>query len=289
MPNASDAFAFCQNELKQLDPVSHFAALTAPQDNRAALMVLYAFVVNLQRIPMLVSTPEMGQIRLQWWRDIIADANKGYGQGCGSDNIGPLAFALKQIQKQYRLPADQLEAMIDAREFDLAGTPMADLASYRDYSRKTGAITLALASQILDRGKAQHQHAELFISAAAAIQLCGHLQTWPEDAERRKLFLPQEIFTRQGAELSDILAKAQGITIEKSIEDLCKLAHEWHSDAMARLGNLPDEKRAQLLPAFLLLAPTSLILKRRRKRPLAPITIPHWRSYWSIWRMAANT
>ena len=59
------------------DPDRTLAALFAPRDARTDLLTLCAFNVELARIAEQVSEPELGAIRLQWWRDAVERADGG--------------------------------------------------------------------------------------------------------------------------------------------------------------------------------------------------------------------
>src|SRR5689334_20676146 len=52
-------------------------ALFAPADRRDALFALYAFNYEVARVRENVSQPMLGQIRLQWWREVIAASYAG--------------------------------------------------------------------------------------------------------------------------------------------------------------------------------------------------------------------
>ena len=58
--------------LRAADPDRYLSMLYAPQDRRADLLALYAFNAEVAGIRDRVSEPMPGEIRLQWWRDVIA-------------------------------------------------------------------------------------------------------------------------------------------------------------------------------------------------------------------------
>nr|WP_319485003.1 squalene/phytoene synthase family protein [uncultured Cohaesibacter sp.] len=288
MSEPMDDFAFCQTELKHLDPVRHFIALTAPEIHRPSLMVLFAFLATLNRIPAQVSTPEMGQIRLQWWRDIIADTQSGFGNGCGLANVGPLATALKQILKQYRLSVEHLTAIVDALGFNLEHNPIPDETAYRNHVWQTDSLPMLLASQILNKGEEPRLPEGLMESAGLASGLARHLQNWPLDATNRQLFLPLDSFTHHGVSLSDLFSGGLPEGLRIAIEELCQLARANHQSAMASLRQMPKEDSIRFSPAFLTLATVPRTLSLRSKTPTGQLSVANWRHYWSIWRMAAR-
>jgi phytoene synthase len=230
----------------------------------------------------------MGQIRLQWWRDIIADTQSGFGSGCGLANIGPLATALKQAQRQYHLRAEHLTAIIDALDFNLEHNPMPDEAAYRHHVWQTESLPLLLACQILNEGEEPRLPEDLMESVGLATGLARHLQNWPLDAANRQLFLPLESFTRHGLSLSDLFSGNQPDGLRIAIEALCQLARTSHQSAIASLRQMPKEETARLSPAFLALSTVPLTLSLRHKSPTGQLSVANWRRYWSIWRMAAR-
>jgi phytoene/squalene synthetase len=54
--------------VKRFDRDRYWSALFAPEPVRSHLLALYAFNVELSRIPAQVSEAMFGEVRLQWWR-----------------------------------------------------------------------------------------------------------------------------------------------------------------------------------------------------------------------------
>src|SRR5436309_10149749 len=52
-------------------------ALFAPAGKREALLALYAFNYEIARVRETVTEPMLGQIRLQWWREVLDAAYVG--------------------------------------------------------------------------------------------------------------------------------------------------------------------------------------------------------------------
>ena len=74
------------------------ATLFAPQKYRRALYALYAFNLEVARTRELAREPMPGEIRLQWWRDVLG------GAGRGEIDAHPVAAALRDAVVRYRLP-----------------------------------------------------------------------------------------------------------------------------------------------------------------------------------------
>lgn len=110
------------------------------------LMALYAFDLEVARIPAVVSEPLLGEMRLQFWRDVVEAIHAGRPVP-GHEVAGPLAEAVAD------LPRAPLDALLDARRFDLAGEPHPDRASFDRYIAGAHAGLMALAARALGGGE----------------------------------------------------------------------------------------------------------------------------------------
>ena len=71
------AFAHCEALVRAADRDRFLATLFAPRERRAALFALYAFNVEISRVREVVRYPVAGEIRLQWWSDVLAGDGRG--------------------------------------------------------------------------------------------------------------------------------------------------------------------------------------------------------------------
>jgi len=71
----------CAELVRTHDFVRYASTLFVPTPERRALLALYAFNVEICRVHALVSQPLPGEIRLQWWRDMLAGQSHGGGEG----------------------------------------------------------------------------------------------------------------------------------------------------------------------------------------------------------------
>src|SRR5499427_2309596 len=136
-----DAFAHCEALLRAADKDRFLTTLFAPAEHRNALIALYAFNVEIARVREVVREALAGEIRLQWWSDVLA---VGRGEVAGH----PVAAALLASMARYRLPPEPFKALIEARRFDLYDEPMATLTDLEAYADGASASLIALAAQI---------------------------------------------------------------------------------------------------------------------------------------------
>nr|WP_321457098.1 squalene/phytoene synthase family protein [uncultured Cohaesibacter sp.] len=280
-----DNFQFCEQELKKIDPIGHFSALTAHKQTRPSLMVLLAFIATIRRIPGQVSSIEMRQIRLQWWRENLTDNKASFSTGCGLANIGPLASSLKQVQKQFSLPDDLLIAFIDAYDISkVADSPTQD--AYFEYSWNAYSIPLSLACQILIRDQNQDAFTSLLKSAGMAICLAEDLRNWPQQMQDQRKGLPLDLSSHQQQSTQETKKRNDHPSMQATMNELCDIALENNKHALTLLKDLKKNGFAEAIPAFLPLALVPKIIKARKKSPDEAIILSKWRSFLSIGYMA---
>ncbi|MFN6984341.1 MAG: squalene/phytoene synthase family protein, partial [Rhizobium oryzihabitans] len=61
----------CLATLRDTDRDRYLACLLSPADKRASLAALYAFNAEIARIRDSVRDALPGEVRMQWWRDLL--------------------------------------------------------------------------------------------------------------------------------------------------------------------------------------------------------------------------
>lgn len=130
--------------VRQWDRPRYLALLFAPDDRREALMALHAFNAEVSRIPLLVSDPQVGLVRLQWWRDTLEAIGKDGPQA------HPVAMALAAALAAHGLPLRPFLDLVDAHEHDLYADRLPDVLSLEEYLGKTSSALIQLSAMILD-------------------------------------------------------------------------------------------------------------------------------------------
>jgi 15-cis-phytoene synthase len=233
--------------VRQHSRARYLATLFAPDEMREHLLALYAFDAEIRRIPSIVSEPQIGEIRLQWWLDtldtIYADATVDH----------PIALALSAAIKKGKLPKQPLSNLIEAHTRDLYADPMPSLNELEGYLGETQSAVIQMAAQILLGGKGQG------LTEAAGLIGVAHgiadlLVQQPSLPHSGKHLLPDGV---------DLIAHA-----ERRLRE-----------AESHLSKIPREARS----AFLAVVPTAARLQKlKTKGPgndISPL-----RSQWIIWR-----
>src|SRR6185437_15717403 len=136
-------FTPCAALVREADRERYLAALFAPAQHRDALLSLNAFNAEIVRVRAAAREPMPGEIRLQWWREVIT------GERDGEAAAHPVAAALQEARPRYGLGPERFIGLIDAHAFDLYDEPMGTLDDLDRFGESTEGALFALAAQIL--------------------------------------------------------------------------------------------------------------------------------------------
>ena len=270
-----DEFAHCAQLVQQADRDRFIASLFAPADKRDGLYALYAFNAEIARVREVAHQALAGEIRLQWWSDVIACERTGEARA------NPVAAALLATIERHRLSPARLITMVEAHRFDLYDEPMRDLAQLETYAKQTSSAPFALAVQILAGAEAD----AICAPAGVAYAVTGLLRALPLHIARRQFYLPAAFLDEYGASLDDLSAGRSSPSLDVALRELRAFARRNLQKAREQMVQLPQSA----IPALLPLALVGPSLDRLEKSPpFQPAEIPQWRRQWLIWRAARN-
>src|SRR6202040_2706708 len=165
--------------------------LFVPAGQRRALLALYAFNVEISRVREQVSQPLPGEMRLQWWTDVLAGAGHGGVEG------NPGAAELLLGIRNFRLPVERLSRLIAEHQFDLYNDPMPSMAALEGYIDDTSSALFSLGAAIAGLQSDEVEH--LARHAGLAQGMTRVLAALPLDASRRQLFVPLQLLQSHGS------------------------------------------------------------------------------------------
>jgi NADH dehydrogenase [ubiquinone] 1 alpha subcomplex assembly factor 6 len=227
--------------LRSQDPDRYLTALFAGE-RREALFALYAFNLEIARIREAVREPMMGLIRLQWWRDALAEI--GQGKVRAHEVVRPLAQAIADCGLNPAL----FERLIAARERDLDPDPPPDLASLVDYARNSSGALSELALEVL--GKPSPALREAGQAAGIAWSLIGLLRAVPFHASQRRVYLPADLLNRAGITPGQLIEHGAQTGLKPVIAAIADEAGRWAVKAR-NSGRVSRPFLAALLPLTL--------------------------------------
>src|SRR5262245_4583871 len=266
----------CAALVRESDRERYLATLFAPAESRSALFSLYAFDIEISRIRDLAREPMPGEIRLQWWREVLEGARAGEAAA------NPVSAALLVTLARHRLTAEKLTSLLEAHRFDVYDEPMQTLAALQSYASDTAGAIFDCASRIL--GVASEENT---IEAGQVQTIANVVALLPRHAARRQLFVPLDLLRQYGSSPDDVFAMQTSPELRAALAEL-RLRARRHLTRIAELSaNIPEK----IWPAFISLAPLRPWLNAMESatyQPFRPPELPPWRLQWRILRAAKS-
>lgn len=273
MTNSGSAPTGLPSLLRRHDRDRFLASLLAPADKRPALWALLGFNYEIARVREIVSQPILGQIRLQWWRDTVAEIYDGRPV-----RRHEVATPLAEAARAHNISRALLDRMIDARERDLIGEPPATLATLESFLADTAGALLQAQAAVLsgvDGGEAATH-------VGIAWGLIGLIRSVPFHAPAGLRYIPADLAEAAGLTEQALFAGHPSPALGAALQCLAENAKR-HLGA-ARALHPPARIRPALLTARL----ADVYLKRLtaagydpyRPEVQLPDPLAAWRMAW---------
>jgi NADH dehydrogenase [ubiquinone] 1 alpha subcomplex assembly factor 6 len=248
-----------------------------------------------------VTQPMLGQIRLQWWREVIAAAYEG-----APPRKHEVAEPLTAAIHEFGLSRVHFDRILDAREADLDDAPPATMTALEGYAEATSSSLIQVALEVLGVGDAMEwdrrrlagnaptltlprkQGREFWKAAeqatlhtGIAYSLAGLLRAMPFHARTGRSYIPADVATEAGLDPLDYSALRPTPGLRRAVCRIAETAESHLVSARQARAEVPLAALPALLPAVV--AERALIRLRRAgwnpfdPRLAAPDTLQSWR------------
>lgn len=151
--------------------------LVRPKSLRHDFLVLAAFCGEVARIPLLVREPMMGDVRFQWWHDVLKAMD--FVAGASVPDFGsPLANQVAQFVMRHPKAKPYMQQLLDARRMELNPENFLDQQSVDDYFDGVGQAPIQIGIICTGTQPTQSGTAALR-DAGCAIAVCDLLLRLP--------------------------------------------------------------------------------------------------------------
>jgi phytoene synthase len=275
----ADSAAFCADLVRSHDFPRYVATLFVPAAERRALLALYAFNVEIVRVRDQVSQPLPGEIRLQWWTDMLSGHVHGSAEG------NPVAAELLRAIRDFELPVEPLSLLVDEHQFDLYNDPMPTMTALEGYLAATCSALFTLAARIVAPPSEAIEHLARHAGLAQGIaQIIANL---PRDAAHRQLFLPQQLLASHDCGMEDVFAGKESSNLGAVLDQLVGEAQQHLATASSLFTEVPSSARPAFLPLSQARADLTR-LSRPGRNPFAPQPASRLRTLWTLWRASRS-
>lgn len=279
-PQALAAANALAASLRRQDYERYVTAAFARPGDRWRLFALYGLNLELARIRETVSEPLIGEMRLQFWRDALAELYDGRARR------HDVLEALRGVVAEGGLDRSRLERLVETRAQDFADAPPATLAALEAYANGTSATLMRLALDSFGvADEAAHEAAE---AGGTAYALAGLMRALPHRARAGHHILPADLMRREDIRPRDVAAGHSPPGLAAAVREVAETARAHLATARRHRAELPKRALPALLP--LVLADGHLrALERVGHDPFALPALPNRldqqvRLTWAAWR-----
>lgn len=271
-----DPNQYCQDKAAASGSSFYYSFLFLPLPRRRAIIALYAFCREVDDIVDECTDEQVALTKLNWWRQEIRDLYQGQPHH-------PVSHALQPVIRDFNLPAEQLQEIIDGMEMDLNLHRYEDFKSLRLYCHRVAGVVGELSAVIFgytDRATL-HYAADLGL----AFQLTNIIRDVGEDARRNRIYLPMDELAKFNVPASDILNARQTDNFKQLMEFQYQRAQQFYEQAFAAL---PAADRKTQKTGLIMAAIYRTLLEEIRRDGFQVLTqrtaLTPLRKLWIAWR-----
>jgi squalene synthase HpnD len=260
----------------EIDPIAHaeevvrrsgssffWAMRRLPTEKRQAMYAIYAFCREVDDIADDPGEEETKRFQLGQWRGEIT---RVFAE---SARI-PTAKALVQPVDRYNLPQEDFHAMIDGMEMDAGNSVrMASMAELELYNDRVACSVGRMSNMVF--GIEKELGDKVAFALGQALQLTNILRDVAEDAERDRLYLPQDLLTAHGIDSTNV----DEVLTHPRLSDVCELLAEVAKRRFTESRELLKQcDRVQMRPAIMMMEVYDAIMTQLFARGWENIDIP---------------
>ncbi len=252
--DVQQALAHCRQVTRQQAKNFYYAFLFLPSDKRAAVYSVYAFCRHSDDIADEPGTLHDKQGQLRAWRGELDNCYNGKPTRL-------ITRALRHAIERYSIPRRYFEDLLQGVEMDLTVQRYASFDDLRVYCYR---VASAVGLACLEIFGYQHSGVRTYAHhLGIALQLTNILRDVREDAERGRIYLPQEDLRAFGVPEDDVLQRRYTAEFAALMQFQQERIMSYYRRAAACL--LPGDRAGLMAPEIMAAIYRATLHKIRRR------------------------
>ncbi|KAG2196011.1 hypothetical protein INT46_004486 [Mucor plumbeus] len=238
-----NALNYCKDSVRLRDYEGYLCVPFFPSELRNTQYAIRALNVELASIRENVSKPEIGKMRMQFWKDTI---DKIYA---GHPPEQPIALALSEALKTSKMSSMWMKRIISERvsTSNLDDHQFMTLKDMENYSENTQSSLLYLQLESLGVKDVNADHAISHIGKM--IGITTFLRSLPFHVSQKRLVLPAEITAKHNLVQENVF-RGEIDGMEDAVYDVATAAYDQLLTARSLMSQIPHEAFPALLSAI---------------------------------------
>jgi len=267
---------YCRNRARGSGSSFFYAFLFLPEQQRRAMIALYAFCREVDDIADEISEQEVALAKLAFWREEIGRAFAGNPQH-------PVGRELAWTHTHFPIDEELLVEILDGMLMDVRRKPILKASDLSLYIYRVAGVVGLLSIEIF--GYEERQSRNFATTLGEALQLTNIMRDLAEDAAIGRIYLPQQ--ERIGFQVPDQAFKS-GEWSDGMQQLLHHYAERTEQTYQRALEQMPKEDRKRLRPSIIMAAIYYAYLKELNKIDYnvwqQPVYIYPIKKIWIAWR-----
>jgi 15-cis-phytoene synthase len=231
------AYAHCAAIAARHGKSYHLATRLLTADRRPAVHALYAAARTADDLVDLPGSDPAGDLA-EWSRALLDELDAGWSED-------PVRLALVHTYRRYDIAVEHLVDFLAAMTSDLAVDRYADLAALDRYMWGSAAVIGLQVLPVLGTapGVARAEAAPYAIALGEAFQLTNFLRDVGEDADRGRVYLPEDVLAAHGVTREQVLEKRFDDAFAAAMREMVAVVRRRYDDAAPGTRLLAPESR----------------------------------------------
>jgi 15-cis-phytoene synthase len=215
----------------------HLATRLLTADRRPAVHALYAAARTADDFVDVPGADPAGDLA-DWSRALLAELEHGW-----SDD--PVRLATVHTYRRHAIPVEHLVDFLAAMTSDLTVDRYADLDALDRYMWGSASVIGLQVLPVLGTapGVAREEAAPHAVALGEAFQLTNFLRDVGEDADRGRVYLPEDLMAAHGVPREQVLAKRYDARFRSLMREMCAVVRRRYDDAAPGTPMLAPESR----------------------------------------------
>lgn len=269
---------YCQDKAAKSGSSFYYSFRFLPAQQRQAIIALYAFCREVDDTVDEITDTDIARTKLAWWREEIHHTFQGSA-------THPVGLALQTALQNFDLHEEYFMEIIDGMAMDLDQFSYSEFKQLALYCHRAASVVGLLSVEIFgyeDRNTLKYAE-----NLGIALQLTNIIRDVREDAERGRIYLPQDELQQFNVNTDDLLALKSSPELVELLKFQTVRAKQYYQQALQFLPETDRySQRTGLIMAAIYEATLDEIEKdgfqvMQRRVSLTPI-----RKLWLAWSIA---
>jgi len=231
---------YCEDKARGSGSSFFYAFLFLPEDQRRAMMALYAYCREVDDIADEVSDQAVATRKLAFWGEEIGRAFTGKPRH-------PVGMELNWARQHFHFSEELFLEILDGMLMDVNRKPFLKTSDLALYCHRVAGVVGLLTIEIF--GHTSRKAGDFATTLGEALQLTNILRDLKEDAARGRIYIPQEDRIRFSVADQDFRDGTMSEGMRRLIEHYIEKTGQLYDRAIEQL---PTEDRTSLRPSLLM-------------------------------------